>query len=209
MKKTLFAISAIAVLLGFTACTSENEIVEPQVNGKTITIKATTEQPSATRTKLGEGEDTNYPVLWTADDKIRIVSATNYADFTLKNDYANQSTGEFEGSFDFNNNEEYSAYYPATYYDNDNSKTIWPATQTYVVNNIPDGVPMKATFTYSGEEPSIAFKNEGGILRLNLMGTAKVKSITVSATDLDPITLDCGEGVEKNKNKTCKTFKTC
>lgn len=188
----------LAVAMGFTACTSDDVTSTPDTP-KQITVYATTEQPSATRTSLNvdEGSETDgYEVLWSADDQIRIVSATTHADFTLKTESANKSTGKFEGSLTFNDNEVYSAYYPTTYYDNENRKTIWPASQTYVANNIPLGVPMKATFTYSGEEPSISFKNEGGILRLNLKGEAKVTSITISATDLDAITLSCGTGVQ-------------
>ena len=189
----------LAVAMGFTACTSDDDVTSTPETSKQITVYATTEQPSATRTSLNvaEGNATvGYEVLWSADDQIRIVSATTHADFTLKTESANKSTGKFEGSLTFNDNEVYSAYYPTTYYDNENSKTIWPASQTYVANNIPLGVPMKATFTYSGEEPSISFKNVGGILRLNLKGEAKVTSITISATGLDAITLSCGTGVQ-------------
>ena len=77
MKKTLFAISAIAVLLGFTACTSENEILEPQVSGKTITIKAYTEE--TTRTALDGNDKDGYKVFWSTDDAIKIGENT----FTL------------------------------------------------------------------------------------------------------------------------------
>ena len=200
MKKLFIsALSMLAVAMGFTACTSDDDVTSTPDTPKLITVYATTEQPSATRTSLNvdEGDETvGYEVLWSADDQIRIVSATTYADFTLKTESANKSTGKFEGSLTFNDNEVYSAYYPTTYYDNENRKTIWPASQTYVANNIPLGVPMKATFTYSGEEPSISFKNEGGILRLNLKGEANVTSITISATDLDAITLSCGTGVQ-------------
>ena len=77
MKKTLFAISAIAVLLGFTACTSENETLEPQVSGKTITIKAYTEEN--TRTTLSGNDTEGYKVVWSTDDAIKIGENT----FTL------------------------------------------------------------------------------------------------------------------------------
>ena len=202
MKKLFIsALSMLAVAMGFTACTSDDDVTSTPDTPKLITVYATTEQPSATRTSLNvdEGSETDgYEVLWSEGDQIRIVSATTYADFTLKTESANKSTGKFEGSLTFNDNEVYSAYYPTTYYDNENRKTIWPASQTYVANNIPLGVPMKATFTYSGEEPSISFKNEGGILRLNLKGEANVTSITISATDLDAITLSCGTVVPLN-----------
>ena len=182
----------LAVAMGFTACTSDDVTSTPDTP-KQITVYATTEQPSATRTSLNvaEGNETvGYEVLWSAGDKINLINEeSTHAEFTLKNDYAGQSTGEFTGSQ--LNEGTYTAYYPADY-----DGTSWPTAQTYEENNIPDGVPMKATFTYSGEEPSISFKNEGGILRLNLKGEAKVTSITISATDLDAITLSCGTAVQ-------------
>ena len=188
MKKTLFAISAIAVLLGFTACTSENETLEPQVSGKTI-LKAYTEE--ATRTALSGDDETGYKVVWSFGDHITVGGKI----FALKAEGGGVGTtsGTFEG--DELTDGEYTAYYPADY-----DGTNWPTAQTYVENNIPDGSPMKATFTYTtGEEPSLKFQNEGGILRLNLKGEAKVKSIKISATGLAPITLDClGMGIELN-----------
>ena len=158
---------------------------------------ATTEQPSATRTSLNvdEGDETvGYEVLWSAYDKIMLINealASIYAEFTLINDYDKKSTGEFTGSpLDDGT---YTAYYPADY-----DGTSWPTAQTYVENNIPDGVPMKAenVEVADGDVAPISFKNEGGILRLNLKGEAKVTSITISATDLDAITLSCGTGVQ-------------
>ena len=193
MKKLFIsALSMLAVAMGFTACTSDDVTSTPDTP-KQITVYATTEQPSATRTSLNVDE--GYEVLWSADDKIMLINealASTYAEFMLNNDYAGQSTGEFTGSK--LNEGTYTAYYPA-YYDG----TSWPTAQTYVAKNIPQGVPMKATginIDYDGTVAPISFKNEGGILRLNLKGKAKVTSITISATDLDAITLSCGTGVQ-------------
>ena len=186
----------LAVAMGFTACTSDDVTSTPDTP-KQITVYATTEQPSATRTSLNvaEGNETvGYEVLWSAGDKIMLISeAPTYAEFTLKNDYAGQSTGEFELTGSPLGDDTYTAYYPAGY-----DGTSWPTAQTYVENNIPDGVPMKAegVEVADGTVDHISFKNEGGILRLNLKGEAKVTSITISATDLDAITLSCGTAVQ-------------
>ena len=186
----------LAVAMGFTACTSDDVTSTPDTP-KQITVYATTEQPSATRTSLNvdEGDETvGYEVLWSAYDKIMLINealASIYAEFTLINDYDKKSTGEFTGSpLDDGT---YTAYYPADY-----DGTSWPTAQTYVENNIPDGVPMKAENVEVADRTvdPISFKNEGGILRLNLKGEAKVTSITISATDLDAITLSCGTGVQ-------------
>ncbi len=186
----------LAVAMGFTACTSDDDVTSTPDTPKQITVYATTEQPSATRTSLNvdEGNDTDgYEVLWSAGDQIKLINeASIYAEFTLDNDYAGQSTGEFTGSS--LNEGTYTAYYPADY-----DGTSWPTAQTYVANNIPEGVPMKAEGVEvdgDGTVAPISFKNEGGILRLNLKGEAKVTSITISATDLDAITLSCGTGVQ-------------
>ncbi len=187
----------LAVAMGFTACTSDDDVTSTPDTPKQITVYATTEQPSATRTSLNvaEGNETvGYEVLWSAGDKIMLINeafASTYAEFTLDNNYAGQSTGEFTGSSLVEGT--YTAYYPAGY-----DGTSWPTAQTYVENNIPDGVPMTAenVEVAAGDVAPISFKNEGGILRLNLKGEATVTSITISATDLDAITLSCGTGVQ-------------
>ncbi len=183
MKKTLFAISAIAVLLGFTACTSENETLEPQ-KGKTITINASTET-GATRTALSQNGSA-YDVVWSEGDAFKIGENT----FTLE-DGAGTTNGKFTGTATFAAGTEYTAYYPTTY-----DGTNWPTAQTYTAGNIT-GSPMKATFTYTeGVEPSLSFVNVGGILRLTAKGEATVRCITINATELSaPIILDCGSGV--------------
>ena len=198
MKKLFVsALAMLAVALGFTACSSEDELVkETPAQGQKVTVIATTEEP-AQRTMLGEqGTDGTYPVFWSADDKITIGGKV----FELT-EGATTSTGTFELKTDEEKPEagtDVIAFYPASY-----DGTNWTTSQTYVEDNIPQGVPMKATgiIVEYGERPMISpiwFKNEGGILRLNLKGTAKVASITVSATGLDAITLNCGEGVELN-----------
>ena len=202
MKKLFIsALSMLAVAMGFTACTSDDVTSTPDTP-KQITLYATTEQPSATRTSLNvdEGSETDgYEVLWSAGDQIKLINeASNYAVFTLNNEYAEKSTGEFTGSS--LDDDTYTAYYPADY-----DGTSWPTAQTYEENNIPDGVPMKAenVEVADGTVAPISFKNEGGILRLNLKGEAKVTSITISATNLtNPITLSCGTGVQLDADMT-------
>ena len=197
-KLFISALLMLAVAMGFTACSSDDDFVSnPDQSGR-IRAYATTEQASATRTELN-GNDTNgYQVFWSADDEITIGGKV----FELI-----EGVGTSTGGFELKSGEEKPtvdddviAYYPSEY-----NGTNWPTTQNYVAGNIPQGVPMKATgiSVYYGEGPMvspISFKNEGGILRLNLKGTAKVASIKISATNLtNPITLNCGiTGVELN-----------
>ncbi len=196
-KLFISALSMLAVAMGFTACSSDDDFVSNSDQSRQITVYATTEQPSATRTALGEGDAINgYPVVWSKGDKITI----NKKVFKLNGD-GGSSTGEFTGTAPSKGS--YTAYYPSYY-----NEKVWPTPQTYVAGNIPQGVPMKATAVTvdaSKQVTPFSFKNVGGILRLNLKGDAKVKSVRVSATNLKTkkgtltvITLDCGSGVQLN-----------
>ena len=186
MKKTLIALSAMAVALSFTACNEDDVITTggdtPQA--KTI-IKAYTET-TATRTALS-GDDTNgYEVVWSTGDKFTLGGN----EFALT-DGDGTTLGAFEGTLPTTDGD-YTAYYPTAY-----NGTDWPTTQTYTAGNIT-GSPMTAAATVTGGAVSgtLEFKNAGGILRLTVKGSAAVKSIKVAATELsDPITLDCGTGV--------------
>ena len=187
----------LAVAMGFTACTSDDDVTSTPDTPKQITVYATTEQPSATRTSLSEGNETDgYEVLWSEGDQIKFGVSDDYV-FTLKSG-AGTTTGVFEGTAP-NDGDSYMVVYPANF----NGKI--PTEQTYVENNIPQGLPMRASkvsVKHVDDEvviSPISFKNVGGILRLNLKGEAKVTSITISATNLtNPITLSCGTGVQLN-----------
>ena len=197
MKKLFVsALAMLAVALGFTACSSEDELVnETPAQGQKVTVIATTEEP-AQRTALQkvEGKE-EYKVVWSAGDKIKIGGK----EFTLTSGDGT-STGEFEGEA-LTEGTGLIAYYPATYTGSVATKATY---QEYVENNIPLGVPMKATditVDESGNISPIKFYNEGGILRLNLTGEAKVTSIKICATGLATITLSCrGGGVQLNNS---------
>ena len=180
MKKTLIALSAMAVALSFTAC---NEDVITTGNdtpqAKTV-IKAYTET-SATRTALSDNGD-GFDVVWSTGDKFTLGSN----EFELT-DGAETTSGTFEGTLPADGN--YTACYPTTY-----NGTDWPTTQTYTAGNIV-GSPMTASVTVADGAVSgpVEFKNAGGILCLTVKGSATVKCVTVNATELSaPITLGCG-----------------
>ncbi|MCQ2198044.1 MAG: hypothetical protein MJZ60_11040, partial [Bacteroidaceae bacterium] len=207
MKKTLFAISAIAVLLGFTACTSD-EIVEPQVSDKTITISASTES-NATRTALADDGEGGYDVVWSTGDVITIGDKT----FTLSS-----TPGTTKGTFTGKDpaNGKFDVWYGI-------SSASLPAMQTYKAGEITNS-PMHASVDITDGVASIVdFKNLCGLFKLSLKGTATVKSITISANepvageftvgtdggavleesaDDKSITLDCGDGVTLTESAT-------
>ena len=202
MKKLFVsALAMLAVALGFTACSSDEEFAESPAQGQKVTICATTEEPAAQRTALGE----QGQVLWSEGDKINVGGNV----FTLTSG-AGTTNGTFDGIASLKD-KFYNVYYPVTY---NGTAATWPTAQTYVENNIPQGVPMNAqVLVLKGQvfpatklggpddgvnASSIKFYNVGGILRLNLKGEAKVTSIKISANELDVITLDCGDGVQLN-----------
>ena len=192
MKKIIIAMAAIAA--AFTMASCNKQLVEPEnnpIDGNCI-ITASTES-SLTKTALKGDDEKGYEVVWSEGDSFKIGDNT----FTLT---AGEGTtnGSFEGTAPLDGT--YDVYYPSTY-----DGSTWPAEQTYTEGNIT-GSPMKAevTITDGKASESIKFKNEGGILRLTVKGTATVKSINISATELSKaIILNCGNGVElDNTNGT-------
>lgn len=185
MKKIIIAMAAIAA--AFTMASCNKELAEPKNNpaeGNCI-ITASTES-SLTKTSLDGNDKDGYNVVWSEGDSFVIGDKT----FTLT---AGEGTtnGTFKGDAPADN--EYKVYYPSSYDGN-----TWPAEQTYKKGNIT-GSPMKADVTVTGGKASdpISFTNAGGILRLTVKGSANilVASITVSASGLQDITLNCGDGV--------------
>ena len=213
MKKTLIALSAMAVALSFTAC---NEDVITTGNdtpqAKTI-IKAYTET-SATRTALSGNDTEGYQVVWSTGDEFMVIGEDAYK-FTLSEINATDNTSATFECTETLDDEEYFAWY-GTVGDN---FTTWPATQTYATGKITNS-PMAGILTIEGGVAKpIEFKNMGGLLRLKVKGKATVKSITISANEdmagefvlgtsgmpgeaavisdnaKQSITLDCGTGV--------------
>ncbi len=193
MKKIFLVIATLAVAFGFTACSNEDEVLENEQNNNEF-ITAFTE-PGTTRTALDGNDTEGYDVVWSEGDQF---SAYTYdlsiSSYKLTGYYKLVSDpGSTKGTFQKDKGKDlvdvaYTAYYPKGYMG-----VNWPTTQTYTEGNIT-GFPMKAI--HEAGSSTLKFTNEGGILRLAVKGSAKVKSITVSAQGLSaPITLDCGDGV--------------
>ena len=189
MKKIIIAMAAIAAAFTMASCNKE-QLVEQEENtalGNCI-ITASTEN-NLTKTSL-EGDDENgYEVVWSEDDTFNLGGNT----FTLI-DGAGTTSGTFQGNVPGINGWK-NAYYPSSY-DGSN----WPTKQTYTKGNIT-GSPMKAdVYCFKGEIDGgkVEFKNVGGILRLTIKGSEKIKSIMVCTDDTPNITLGCGDGVDLN-----------
>ena len=213
MKKILFTISMLAVALGFTACSSEDDILvnENQNPGKMI-ITAYTESKASSRTALDGDDENGYDVVWSEGDQFyayKTVTVGQFPNNTLMFQRvegafnliseAGKTNGTFEKEGDALPNFGYHAFYGdfPNAFSFDYFNGYYPTEQTYSKGNIK-GFPMLASFTVkNGIVGPISFQNLNGILRLTVKGTATVKSIKVSAAELPtPITLDCGAGVE-------------
>ena len=212
MKKILFSIAALAVALGFTACSNEDEALS--VKGGKTTVLAMTE--TGTRTALADDGAGAYNVVWSSGDYI--YDHANSAYFYIINTYAGSTTAKFNGSAVLPNSS-----FIFLHGVGDEWPT-WPTYQTYKANTV-SVFPMRAigTSDASGNLKPLQFYNLGGVLHLNVKGTATIKGIKVSATEfisgaitdelltsdakeytagmseitgVNFIELDCGSGVE-------------
>lgn len=179
MKKILFSISALAVAFGFTACSSEDEVLSNVKDGKT-TVMAMTE--TSTRTALAEDGEGAYDVEWSKGDKITIGDK----EFTLE-EGAGETSAKFTGTAPADG--EYTAYY-ATADGN------VPTKQVYKEGAISN-FPMTATATVTdGKISPLSFKNVGGLLQLTVTNLGpdyyKLAGFTFNAAGLaKPYSLVC------------------
>ena len=179
MKKILFSISALAVAFGFTACSSEDEVLSNVKDGKT-TVMAMTE--TGTRTALADDGEGAYDVVWSEGDKITIGGK----EFTLE-EGVGETSAKFTGTAPADG--EYTAYY-ATADGN------VPTKQVYKEGAISN-FPMTATATVTdGKISPLSFKNVGGLLQLTVTNSGpdyyKLAGFTFNAAGLaKPYTLVC------------------
>ncbi len=233
MKKIL----TISVLAGLVLCGCQKEelIIEKTPEQKTFTAEIENSSDDvATKTSLGD----QGKVLWNTDDKVSIFAGNTVNAQYQVSEVTDENTravlSPVSGSESETSAETISgnvAYYPysssATIAAADGAYTIsgieLPATQTYTEGSFGSGAfPMAAV----AENTSLKFKNILGGLKLQLTGTAKVRSISVSGNNNEIlcgsanvtvsssnvpaitlsdskatiVTLDCGtEGVQLNE----------
>ena len=229
MKKTL-TISVLAALV-LCGCQKEELKIEKTTEQKTFTAEIESDiDDAATKTSLGD----QGKVLWKVGDEVSIFAGnTDNAEYkvtevTDENTRAVMSPASSSETGTGAN----VAYYPYSsalaLASADDAYTIsnikLPATQTYAQASFADGAfPMAAV----SDNATLKFKNILGGLKLQLTGTAKVRSISVSGNNneilcgsatvtvsstADPsitlsestattVTLDCGtEGVQLNED---------
>lgn len=189
MKRILATMVAIAALT-MVSCVKE-QIVEPGtgVAGNDV-ITAFTEE-NLTKTTLDGNDTEGYEVIWTEGDKFYIGENK----FTLI-DGEGTTKGTFQGTLPTDGT------YSVSYNEGNGN---WPTFRIHSEDRIICG-PMTATVTISDGKVSepLKFRNEGGILRLTLKGTATVTEIIVYI-GTKQYNFRCGGGVSLD-NENGKVF---
>ncbi len=138
MKKTLIALSAMAVALSFTAC-NEDVITTGNDTPQTKTIIKAYTETSATRTALSGNDTEGYQVVWSEGDKFMVIGGDEPCEFTLSEISATDNTSAtFEGTATLEDGD-YTVWYATE--DEDNDYISWPATQIYEAGKITNS-PM-------------------------------------------------------------------
>ena len=235
MKK-LLTIFIFAILLAVTACQQVEPLVEPGVViGPEFTARIEEFAPE-TKTAL----DGNS-VVWSAEDQIAIFQGFAAAD---KYQVSEACVGTADGTFNivakgetssaetFNANiaiypyQDGLAVTPTSATEYQITGVTIPSTQTYASNTFANGSFLMAAITDDLDDHILNFRNLCGALKLQLKGTAKVKSIELKGNDGEPlsgdatvtihpdgtipsltmtktaatsVTLDCGAGVQLNE----------
>lgn len=178
MKKIIIA--AMAAAFTMISCNKE-QLVESGNNttGDECIITAYTED-NLTKTSLSGDDSKGYDVVWSKGDKISI--GDNIFELT---EGEGTTKGKFRGTLPADGT--YTAHYGN--YDFHRSHE-----QPYVEGNIT-GSPMSAEVTISGGQLTnpIKFKNDGGLLRLTLKGTATVHHLYFFANPTGDINIKCGD----------------
>ena len=237
MKKTL-TISVLSALV-LCGCQKEELTFEKTTEQKTFTAEIESNSDGvATKTSLSPSDQSNqFNVVWSTGDEVSI-----FAGSTVNAQYQVAEAGKTSATLNHVSSESVSgdaisanvAYYPysnVTLATTETGYTIsgitLPVTQTYAQASFASGAFPMAAVTASKDDNSLKFKNILGGLKLQLTGTAKVRSISVSgnngeilcgsatvtvSSSADPsitlsestattVTLDCGEsGVQLNED---------
>ena len=200
MKKNNIIIAAIAAASALLLCSSCQKQEQPEFKAADKTFTAAIDQ-ELTKTTI----TSDFKVNWESTDKINV----NGAVYSATPDGSDATKASFTKDSGDDPSSPYKAIYPASLYVTDHFE--FPAEQTYVSGKF--NAPMYAESTTE----SLSFKNICGVVCFALKGTAKVKSISVTANedvygtftiDTDntavlfgsgkTVTLDCGDGVQLN-----------
>ena len=240
MKGILNRIAGLALLI--TACQQVELPVEQEpVSGPEFTAQAET-FGAQTKTAMDENS-----VVWNADDQVAIFQGLSTADkYQVKEDGIGKTSATFEIIAKGNGSNATDlpanvAIYPyesgitctpvtaenGTVTSYQIAGVTIPSTQTYTTGSFADESFPMAAITTAPDDHTLNFKNLCGVLKLQLKGTAKVKTIELKGNDNEPlsgdaiisvypngslptitmssdasatVTLDCGNGVQLNED---------
>ena len=240
MKGILNRIAGLALLI--TACQQvELPVEQEHVSGPEFTAQAETFS-AQTKTTM----DGNY-VVWNAGDQIAIFQGLSTADkYQVKENGIGRTSATFEIIAKGNGSNATDlpanvAIYPyesrlictpvtaenGTVTSYQIARVTIPATQTYTIGSFADESFPMAAITTAPDDHTLNFKNLCGVLKLQLKGTAKIKTIELKGNDSEPlsgdaiisvypngslptitmssdasntVTLDCGEGVQLSED---------
>ena len=196
MKKTFFMLLGAALMV-VAGCKKDDNKLN---NGEKMTF--TSDLSGGAKTEIS-----GKLMKWTEGDQIVINGKTFSSTISQEGAFATFTGDAVEPT--------YHAYYPASLYDNGNY--VLPATQTYNGTNLSLVNPMYA----SSENTTLQFHNICALVKLDLTGTEKVKTIVaqaekplsgaftvkeengtfyaeLSSKDAATVTLNCGDGVQLN-----------
>ena len=188
MRKFMNIFAAALVMLAAASCEKNETLPDNNSEGKVVTLKASINN-GETRTSLGAKVDDIYPVLWSAWDAISVIQGSSSYTFVLSEEGAGKTSGTFmypsEQAPNFNPEENYTAFYPASSVTVDNGTVKYniPGTQMYAKNSFSSGaMPMAASSTGG---TTFIFNNLFGVLKLQLKGATaeKVTSIVITSSN--------------------------
>ena len=202
MKKNNIIIAAIAAASALLLCASCQKQAQPELKSEGKVFTAVIDQ-ELTKTTI----TSDFKVNWVEGDKINV----NGAVYSATPDGSDATKAIFTKESGDDPSPYFYAIYPASLYVTDHFE--FPATQTYESGKF--NAPMYA----ESSTESLSFKNICGVICFALKGTAKVKSISVTANEpicgtynintggtlslksgKKTITLDCGDGVQLNES---------
>lgn len=159
-----------------------------------VTISAVSETPC--KTTLGEKSGNDYPVLWNADDKIKLSDGSTAADFATSSDRISASGTSAEFSGEIPPAAGYAAIYPSTAFrawDAGTSTLSFyrPKVQSYKEGTFAGG----ENFAVALGKGTLVFKNLFGVLRLEVYGEGSVSKVELTDANSDRVLW--GEGTVK------------
>ncbi|MBP3425347.1 MAG: membrane lipoprotein lipid attachment site-containing protein [Rikenellaceae bacterium] len=209
MKRILFTIGLLTFALTGCQQTDETPLQKPTTDKK-VFVAQTENYNSSTKTTL----DSDGQILWSETDQLAIFrgtstatqyevsngAGTSYAEFTVVN---NGDTGEWDGEWMRSSSDSFDAnvaLYPYALeltctptYENEllsyyviGGVTL-PSVQQYVANSFSEQSFVMAAITNSLSDDELKFKNVGGVLKLQLTGSAAIKSIALAGKANEPL----------------------